>query len=67
MNTVLKSASAPTQKGLIKLHKPIRPLINFMGVPMYKLSKVISRCITNVTNEHNIKNSEEPRYSGIYL
>jgi len=38
--------SAPTIKGLIKLHKsdqPIRPIVNWRNAPVYKLSKLFTQ------------------------
>ena len=46
-NTVLESnPSAPTLKGLIKLHKP-NISIRRLGAPTYILSKIMSRCSKN--------------------
>jgi hypothetical protein len=42
--------SAPTIKGLIKLHKPdhpIRPVVNWRNVPAYKLSKLFTQKINH--------------------
>jgi hypothetical protein len=57
--------SAPTLKGLIKLHKagqPIRPVVNWRGAPAYKLSKLFTQTINNITplpNALNIRNTTE--------
>jgi len=57
--------TAPTLKGLIKLHKqdkPIRPLINFIGAPTYKISKLLTKYLNenyNFEQKYNIKNSKE--------
>jgi hypothetical protein len=44
--------SAPTIKGLIKLHKidqPIRPVVNWRNAPAYKLAKLLSQTIRELT------------------
>jgi hypothetical protein len=57
--------SAPTLKGLIKLHKPgqpIRPVVNWRGAPAYKLSKLFTQTINSITplpNAFNIRNTTE--------
>jgi hypothetical protein len=38
--------TAPTIKGLIKIHKehaPIRPIINWRNAPAYKVTKMLTR------------------------
>ena len=40
--------SAPTMRGLPKIHKinsPIRPVINWQNVPAYKLAKLLSKLL----------------------
>lgn len=55
--------SAPTLRGLPKIHKdgvPIRPLVNYTSSPAYKLSKKIDRIIRNeigLINSSSLKNS----------
>ena len=57
--------SAPTIKGLIKLHKPnhpIRPVVNWRNAPSYKLSKSFTQNINRFTplpNAFNITNSTD--------
>jgi len=57
--------SAPTIKGLIKLHKldqPIRPNVNWRNAPAYKLSKLFTQKINQFTPlpySFNIKNTTE--------
>jgi len=57
--------SAPKLKALIKLHKPnhpIRPLINFVTAPSYKISKHLANTLTtklNLPNIYNIRNNME--------
>lgn len=57
--------SAPTLKGLPKIHKkeiPIRPLVNFMSAPAYRVAKKLDKLLRlhYVFNEsHSIKNSLE--------
>jgi hypothetical protein len=54
---------APTLKGLPKLHKedkPIRPLVNYMPAPAYRLAKKLERIIkteVRLENNHSLKNS----------
>lgn len=56
---------APSFKGLPKLHKeglPIRPLVNFISAPSYKLTKKLDklpRQHLTVGNSHSFKNSTE--------
>jgi hypothetical protein len=60
------NASAPTIKGLIKLHKtgqPIRPVINWRNAPAYKLAKLLSQKIREFTplpHSFNIINTTHP-------
>ena len=55
--------SAPSIKGLIKLHKtdqPIRPVVNWRNAPAYKLARHFSSLITRhapLPNTFNIKNT----------
>jgi hypothetical protein len=57
--------SAPTIKGLIKLHKPvqpIRPVVNWRSVPAYKLAKLFTQKaghLTPLPNAFNIQNSRD--------
>ena len=57
--------SAPTIRGLVKLHKvdqPIRPVVNWRNAPAYKLSKLLAGKIKQFTSlpyTLNIKNSTE--------
>jgi len=57
--------SAPTLKGLIKLHKTdqlIRPVVNWRNAPAYKLSKLFTPKINHLiplSNPFNITNSTE--------
>jgi len=58
--------SAPTIKGLIKLHKPdqpIRPVVNWRNAPAYKLSKSFTHNFNRLAplpNAFNITNSSDP-------
>ena len=57
--------SAPSIKGLIKIHKPdqpIRPVVNWRNAPAYKLSKLFTEKVCQLApnpNAFNIKNSQE--------
>ena len=57
--------SAPTIRGLIKLHKadqPIRPVVNWRNAPAYKLSKLLADKIQHLSPlpyTFNIKNTLE--------
>jgi hypothetical protein len=57
--------SAPSIKGLIKLHKPehpIRPLVNWRGAPTYKLARLFTqkiRSIAPLPNTYTIGNTKE--------
>jgi len=56
--------SAPTIKGLIKLHKPdqpIRPVVNWKNAPAYRLSKLFTEKIHRLTplpSAFNVKNTQ---------
>jgi len=42
--------TAPTMRGLVKLHKediPIRPIINWRNAPGYKLAKMLAGKLTS--------------------
>ena len=55
--------TAPTIKGLIKLHKPgnpIRPVVNWKGAPSYKLARRFTQKIkvmAPLSNTHNLENT----------
>jgi hypothetical protein len=57
--------SAPTIKGLIKLHKPdqpIRPVVNWRDTPAYKLSQLLTtkiRQFSSLLYTFNVKNTTE--------
>jgi len=57
--------SAPTIKGLIKLHKPdqpIHPVVNWCSAPAYKLAKLFTQKaghLTPLPNTFNIENSTD--------
>ena len=57
--------SAPTIKGLIKLHKPdqsTRPIVNWCNTPAYNLSRLFTSKITQIAplpQSFNIKNTTE--------
>ena len=57
--------SAPTIKGLIKLHKPdqpIRPVVKWRNVPAYKLAKLFIQKVGHLAplpNAYNIANSKD--------
>jgi hypothetical protein len=57
--------SAPTIKGLIKLHKQnqsIRPVVNWRNAPAYKLAKLFTQKINHLAplpNAFNIENSRD--------
>ena len=60
---IQKKPQAPTLKAQIKLHKtgmPIRPVINNINGPTYKLAKFLAKIITSylpLQHQYNIKNS----------
>jgi hypothetical protein len=55
--------AAPTIRGLIKIHKPnapIRPIVNWMQAPTYKIAKLLIKKLTQyipLPNTFNVKNS----------
>jgi hypothetical protein len=57
--------SAPTLRGLPKIHKqdtPIRPLVNFTTAPTYKIAKKLDRLLRlyfEFNSNHSLKNSLE--------
>jgi len=57
--------SAPSIKGLIKLHKPehpIRPVVKWRGAPAYKLARLFTqkiRLLTPQRNKYNLDNTKE--------
>jgi hypothetical protein len=57
--------TAPTIKGLIKLHKPehpIRPVINWRGAPAYKLAQLFThkiKLMAPLPNTHNLENTTD--------
>ena len=57
--------TAPTIKGLIKLHKPghpIRPVVNWKGAPTYKLAGLFTQKIKMMAplpNTHNLENTRD--------
>jgi hypothetical protein len=57
--------SAPTIKGLIKIHKenqPIRPVVNWRNAPAYQLSKLFTNTVnlrSPLPHALNIKNSKD--------
>ena len=57
--------SAPSIKGLIKIHKPdqpIRPVVNWQNTPAYRLSRLFTDKINHLTpipNSFNIKNTQD--------
>jgi hypothetical protein len=57
--------SAPSIKGLIKLHKqgqPIRPVVNWHNAPTYQLSKLFTQKIKNIAPlpyTFNVKNTTD--------
>jgi hypothetical protein len=60
--------SAPTIKGLIKIHEPdqpIRPVVNWRGAPAYKLAKLFTQKIRQLAplpNAYNIENTRDLIY-----
>jgi hypothetical protein len=60
-----KKPSAPKLNAYIKTHKegtPIRPVINSIQAPSYKLAKYLNKILQNMLNlpnTYNIKNSKE--------
>ena len=59
------NSSAPTIKGLIKVHEPsqpIRPVVNWRNVPAYNLAKLFSQKIRQIDplpNTHNVENTRD--------
>ena len=57
--------TAPTIKGLIKMHKPehpIRPVVNWRGAPAYKLARLFTQKIKQLAplpNRHNVDNTRD--------
>ena len=57
--------TAPTIKGLIKLHKPeqpIRPVVNWRGAPAYKLARLFTkkiRHLASLPNTYNLENTTD--------
>jgi hypothetical protein len=57
--------SPPTIKGLVKIHKPtqpIRPVVNWRNTPAYKLAKLFTQKINQLTPlpySFNVKNTKE--------
>jgi hypothetical protein len=57
--------TAPSIKGLIKLHKPehpIRPVVNWRGAPAYKLACLFTqkiKFIAPLPNTHNLENTTD--------
>ena len=57
--------TAPTIKGLIKLHKPehtIRPVVNWRGAPAYKLARLFTQKIRQLAplpNTYNLENTTD--------
>jgi len=57
--------TAPTIKGLIKIHKPEhlnRPLVNWRGAPAYKLVRLFTQKIRQLAplpNTYNLENTTE--------
>ena len=57
--------TAPSIKGLIKLHKPnhpIRPVVNWRGAPAYKLAQLFTqkiKLIAPLPNTYNLKSTTE--------
>jgi len=57
--------SAPSIKGLIKLHKPeqsIRPVVNWRNAPAYKLSKLFTEKVSQLAplpHSFNVKNTQD--------
>jgi hypothetical protein len=57
--------TAPSIKGLIKLHKPehsIRPLVNWRGAPAYKLARLFSqkiKLLAPLPNKYNLENTTD--------
>ena len=58
---IQKKPQAPTLKAQIKLHKtgmPIRPVINNINAPTYKLAKFLAKSITSylpLQHQYNVK------------
>jgi hypothetical protein len=75
-NYINFNSSAPTIRGLIKIHKtdqPIRPIVNWRNAPAYKLAELLSRTIQeytplpytfNISNTtqllHQLKQTQKP-------
>ena len=61
----LNASKAPKFKPYLKMHKPnnpIRPLVNAIGSPSYKLAKHVDKIIKNaipINNNYNVKNSKQ--------
>jgi hypothetical protein len=57
--------TAPSIKGLIKLHKtehPIRPVVNWRGAPVYKLARLLSqknRQLAPLPNRSNLESTTD--------
>ena len=57
--------TAPTMRGLIKVHKegtPIRPIVNWKNSPGYKLAQLLTKLITSHTPlpyTYNVKNTTQ--------
>jgi hypothetical protein len=57
--------SAPSIKGLIKIHKqnqPIRPVVNWQQAPAYKLARLFTQKIRQLSplpNAHNVENTKD--------
>jgi len=57
--------TAPTIKGLIKLHMPehpIRPVVNWRGAPAYKLARLFTQKIRQLAplpNTYNLENTTD--------
>jgi hypothetical protein len=57
--------TAPTIRGLIKIHKaevPIRPIINWRNAPAYKIAKALTKILSihiPLPYAYNVKNSTQ--------
>lgn len=54
--------SAPTIKGLMKIHKPDQPIVNWHNAPVYKLAKLFTQRIGHLAAlpcTYNIENSKD--------
>jgi hypothetical protein len=62
---VIINPSAPTIKGLIKIHKldqPIRPVVNWQRAPAYKLARLFTQKIRQLAplpNVYNVDNTKD--------